>query len=135
MTERSKRQIEIVEKMIVDAFVSAGEFERDRKRFAESRKIDDMAEIIDELSEWIEERDADRLESFGISMEEGLGGQLLFRIDALDEPFIVRPRADMTIAAGRKILAVDPECPVLEEEVYAEVLERIFIWAGVSENR
>lgn len=135
MMERSKRQTETVQKMIVDALVSAKEFERDCEAFVESQKIDDMAEVIDELSEWIEERDADRLEAFGISMEDDAKGQLLFRIDALDEPFVVRPRADMTIAVGPKILAIDPECPVLEEELYAEVLERIFIWAGVSENR
>ena len=139
MTDRSKRQIEIVDNMIVDALVSAREFERDCDAFVANQKVDnttgDLAELIDELSEWIEERDADRLETFGITMEEDAKGQLLFRIDALDEPFVVRPRADMTIAAGREILAIDPECPVLEEELYAEVLARIFVWAGVAEDR
>lgn len=135
MTERTKRQVEIVETMIADALVSAREFERECEAFAESQKIDEMADVIDELSEWIEERDADRLEEFGISMEEGANGHLLFRVDEKEEPFVVRPRADMTIAAGSKIVHLDPDLPILEEDIYAEVLERIFVWAGASDAR
>ena len=133
MTERSKRQIDIVNTMMEDALISAQEFERECEEFAEIQKIDEMADVIDELSQWIEERDADRLEEFGISMEEDVDGRLLFRIDERKEPFVVRPRADMTIAAGSKILHLNPDLPILEEDVYAEVLERLFIWAGVSE--
>lgn len=135
MTERSKRQVEIVNAMIEDALISAAEFERDCEAFAESQKADEMADVIDELSEWIEERDADRLEEFGISMEEDAEGRLLFRADGRDEPFVVRPRADLTIAAGAKIVPLNPDLPILEEDVYAEVLERIFVWAGVSETK
>lgn len=135
MTEHSKRQVEIVSAMIEDALISANEFERDCEAFAESQKIDEMADVIEELSEWIEERDADRLEELGISMEEDAKGRLLFRVDQREEPFVVRPRSDMTIAAGAKILPINPELPVLEEDIYAEVLERILIWAGASQSR
>ena len=135
MTERSKRQVEIVNAMIEDALISAHEFERDCEAFAESQKIDEMADVIEELSEWIEERDADRLEELGISMEEDAKGRLLFRVDEREEPFVVRPRSDMTIAAGPKILPINPDLPVLEEDIYAEVLERILVWAGVPESR
>ena len=65
MTERSERQVEIVSAMIEDALISANEFERDCAAFAESQKIDEMMDVIEELSEWIEERDADRLEELG----------------------------------------------------------------------
>jgi len=135
MTKRSKEQIAIVNAMIEGALISAREFERDCEAFAESELIDEAAEVIDELSEWIEERDADRLEEFGISMEDDALGQLLFRIDGREEPFVVRPRTDLTIAAGGRIVQLNPDLPILEEDIYAEVLERIFIWAGVSETR
>ena len=135
MTERTRRQVEIVDAMIEDALISAHEFERDCEAFAESQKIDEMADIIEELSEWIEERDADRLEELGISMEEPHCHHWRFRVDQREEPFVVRPRSDMTIAAGAKILAINPELPVLEEDIYAEVLERILIWAGASQSR
>lgn len=134
MTERSKRQIEIVNTMIEDALISAHEFERECNTFADRHNINEMTEVIEELSEWIEERDADRLEDLGISMEEDARGRLLFRMDQLDEPFVVRPRSDMTIAAGTKILPINPELPVLEESIYAEVLERILVWAGAAES-
>ena len=130
MVERSKRQIEIVEALLESALISAREVEREFEAFAEAQQSDDMADVIDELHEWIEARDADRLEELGIAMEEDARGYLLFRLNGREEPFVVRPRADMTIAAGGKIVELNPELPILEEDVYAEVLERIFVWAG-----
>lgn len=135
MAERSERQIEIVNTMMENALVSAQEFERECEAFAESQKIDEMADVIDELSEWIEERDADTLETFGIAMEDDLDGRLLFRLVDRDEPFVVRPREDMTIAAGSNVLHLNPDLPILDEDVYAQVMERLFVWAGVSEVR
>lgn len=135
MTKRSKRQVEIVEAMIEEALIAAGDFERSCRAFEQSQHNDEMTHVIEELSEWIEERDADRLEELGIVMEEDAKGRLLFRVEERDEPFVVRPRADMTIAAGRKILPINPELPVLDEDTYAEVLERIVIWAGVPAIR
>jgi hypothetical protein len=135
MTERSTRQTAIVEAMMEDALISAHEFERACEAFAESQKADEMADVIGELSEWLEERDADRLEELGISMEEDAKGQLVFRVEGRDEPFVVRPRADLTIAAGGKIVHLNPELPILEDDIYLEVLERILIWAGALETK
>ena len=130
MADRSKRQNEIVAEMMQQAIASAREFERDCEAFAERQKIDEMVDVIEEFAEWVEERDADRLEELGISMEEAVDGRLLFRVEELDEPFVVRPRADMTIAAGGKIIHLNPDLPILEDDVYAEVLERIISWAA-----
>jgi hypothetical protein len=135
MTERSERQTAIVEAMMEDALISAGEFERACEAFAESQQVDEMADVINELSEWLEERDADLLEELGIFMEEDAQGQLVFSAVGRDEPFIVRPRADMTIAAGGKIVHLNPELPILENDIYLEVLERILIWAGAMESK
>ena len=135
MTKRSRRQIEIVNGMIEDALISARDFERACEAFADGDMIDEVADVIEELSEWIEERDADRLEEFGIFMEEDAIGQLVFRKAGQEEPFVVRPRADLTIAAGGRIVQLNPDLPILEEDIYAEVVERLFIWAGVSETR
>lgn len=135
MTERTERQIEIVNEMLENALISAREFERECEAFAERQTADEMADVIDELSEWIEERDSHTLEDFGIAMEEDLDGRLLFRLADKDEPFVVRLREDMTIAAGWEILHLDPDLPILDEDVYAEVMERLLIWAGVSEAK
>jgi hypothetical protein len=132
MAERTKRQNEIVDKMIADALVTAAEFERECAALSERQTIDEMADVVGELSQWIEERDAGKLERFSISMERGANGHLLFRLIGKRDPFIVRPRAEMTISAGGEIVQLNPDLPILDEEVYAEVLERIFIWAGVS---
>lgn len=132
MAERSKRQIEIVEAMIEDALISAAEFERECEAFAESQKIHEMADVVEELGEWIEERDADRLEKLGVTMEEDGDGRLVFHARGESEPFVVRPRADMTIAAGGVIVHLNPHLPILEEDVYGEVLDRLLIWAGAS---
>jgi len=135
MMERSETQKAIVEGMIEDALVSAREFERACEAFAESQHIDEMADVINELSEWFEERDADRFEELGIVMGEDAKGHLVFRVDGRDDPFVVRPRADMSIAAGDKIVQLNPELPVLEDDIYLEVLERIMIWAGALETK
>lgn len=135
MAERSKRQIEIVQGMIEDALVSAREFERACEAFAESQKVDEMADVIDELNQWIEERDADRLEDLGILMEDGEQGELMFRIAERDEPFVVRVRDDMAIVVGGKILQLNPDLPILDDDIYEEVLERLFVWAGASQPK
>jgi len=135
MVERTKRQIEIVEALMEGALISAREFELDRETFAERQKTDEMADVIEEFAEWLEERDSDRLEALGVSMEQGIDGRLLFRVPDGDEPFVVRPRADQTIAAGNKIIQLNPDLPILEDEVYAEMLGRILTWATGSASR
>lgn len=137
MTERSKRQLEIVALMIEDALTSARNFERDVNVFAETRRTEEMVNVIQELSDWIEERDSDRLEDVGVTMEDGVDGRLLFKMAGKARPFVVRPRADMSIAAGGRIVHLNPDLPILDEDVYAEVLDRIFVWAesGKAERR
>lgn len=135
MTKRTKRQVEIVETMMADALASAREFERDCEAFAERQKTDEMIDVIEEFAEWLEERDADRLKDLGVTMDEGADGRLLFRVDGRDEPFVVRPRDDLTISAGGKIVHLNPDLPILEDDVYAEVLGRLLMWADPKQRK
>lgn len=121
--------------MMADALASAREFERDCEAFAERQKIGEMIDVIEEFAEWLEERDADLLRDLGVAMEEGVDGRLLFRVDGRDEPFVVRPRHDMTISAGGKIVHLNPDLPILEDDVYTEVLARLLVWADTEKEK
>lgn len=141
MARRSKRQQEIVATMIDDALTSAKQYEADCEEFAESQKLKNMADVIADLGAWLEERDGDRLEACGISMDGSANGQLLFRMEGKARPFVVRRRADISVptdcsfVAGGRIVHLNRDLPVLDIEVYELVLERIFNWAGLGTSR
>jgi hypothetical protein len=133
MAERTKRQNEIVEKMIEDALVSANEFERECEVFAAREKIDEVADVMGELGDWLSERDAVRLSCFGVQMEVGVNGHLSFRMNEKEGCFSVRPGPGLAITAGDKQMLLDPDLPMLDDGIYDEVLRLICDWAGVTE--
>lgn len=135
MSERSKRQVEIVDSMIEEALQSARQSESDCVPLAAPEIIDEIPYFVGELRDWLETRDAGLLRALGISMETDGDGQLVFRAAHKARPFMVRPQTDRSIVVGGRIIHLDPEAPVLDQEVYDYIVERLLIWAGISETK
>ena len=129
MSERSKRQKEIVAEMKRQALESAAAFERDSIEASRLRRIERVESVIDDLTDRLVEEHMLLLEALGVSVEE-IDGRLVLEKDG--KTFIVRPREDMTLAADGVIVHLNPDLPVLDDEVYEAVMGRILMWAGAS---
>ncbi|MBU2533451.1 MAG: hypothetical protein KKB37_11970 [Alphaproteobacteria bacterium] len=129
MAESPKRTAEIVQGMIEDALASARDFDREPDAFAIKRQFDEMTEVVEEFAEWVEERDIHTLHALGVSMQENAQGHLIFSAEGRDDTFEVRPRADMAINAGGRVFLLNPGMPIMEEDVYEQVLQSILLWA------
>lgn len=128
MSEK-RSAIEIISALERDANAAARQYEEDVQAFERSYRIERMEDLIDDLADRLDEREAGRLAEQGVVLKEGEGRLVLMRADSA---FEVRPRDDMTIAVDGKIMRPDPEFPVLTDDFYDEVLARIRVWVDPS---
>ncbi len=134
MATRSQRQNAIVQTMIEDALVSANEFERECIAFAERQKMKELGDVIGELGVWLDERESAWLARLGIEMLENEEGELAFGSPRHSRPFRVSTGANDTIIAGGRLVRLDRDLPVLDEDVYDEVLSRLLDWAATGRH-
>lgn len=130
MSERNPRNEAIVRQLEADANAAAEIYLEDVEEFQRLYRLERMQDIVEDLAEWIEETgDLNLLNDLGVQViEEDEIGVLMFVQGK--RSMIVRPRDDMNIVVDGRIMQPNKDCPVLDQPFYAEVMSRVFGWAG-----
>ena len=134
MSKGSPRSREIIAELEASANASAQLFINARMAFHRRTSRNEMAELIAELGEWILERgDAKLLSAFGVVIDEDFqSGTMTFT--AFERLLVVSPRDDLSISVDGVVMRPDPECPVLDDQLYNAVMARIIAWAKTDKG-
>ncbi len=126
MTERNPRNIEIVRQLEVDANATAAAYLVDVNDFARQTRLKCMADLLEEFIEWMDERgDTERLEDAGVDVSEDDG---LIELRQGKRKLELRASDDMSIAVDGKSMQPNPDCPILDDAFYVEVMRSIDAW-------
>jgi hypothetical protein len=129
---RNERNERIVRRLEIEANQSAATYIAEVEAFARESRLKRMADLLEELTEWMEEEgDLDRLQAQGVELDEEEG---LVRFVQGARKMTLCARDDMSIKVDGKIMYPNPDCPVLDDEFYVDVMARVYHWAGHDEN-
>jgi hypothetical protein len=130
MPERDNRNSRIVAELKRNALASAAIFARDCEIASLRRRVERAEVVIADLAERFEDEHVLEFAALGVTFAEHDGRLVL---EQEGRKFVIRAREDMTFAADGVIIPLNPEFPVLDDDVYETVLGRVRAWAGASD--
>lgn len=119
---------DIVRRLEAEANEVAREYLERLEAFQEAEEMGRMETLIEDISDAIDERgDAKKLHALGVTVKESYDGTLWFIKG--NKKLAVRPRENMTIKVGHATVYPNRDCPIFDDRIYEDVLERVFAWA------
>jgi len=122
----------IVTAMMNEALESAATLAREQALFAARLRIENMQVVVDDIADWIDDEDYARLEDAAIEMRQMADGRLVFRSPLRDEPFVIRVNSTRELSVGGRIVRVNHDLAVLDQELYGDLINRLLDWFGVQ---
>lgn len=123
----------IVEQIKLDALRSAAEYAAAVSEHQRRYRLERMTAIVDALEDRFESQGVAFLKSLGISAKRRDASLVLRKSGRM---FIVAPRDDMSLSVNRAIVQPDPKFPLLTNDLYAQVIRAVVLWAkAIDEGR
>jgi hypothetical protein len=122
----------IVTAMMSEALESAAALAREQAFFATRLRMENMQVIVDDIADWIDEHDHGRLDDAASEMRQLADGRLVFHSPLRDEPFVIRVYSTRELSVGGRIVPVNHDLAVLDQEPYGDLINRLLDWFGVQ---